>query len=88
MTSAVVIALAIAAGCRSSERQAAEAARNSSQVAVSPEQQQLWQEAAKEGATPGLERVPVPQEPVRSRDRRSLRQSRYRRRPSRSRRAS
>ena len=63
-----LIALAVSAGCRSSERQAAEAARNSSQTAATAEQKQLWQDAADNGA-PGLERVPVPSEPVRPRAR-------------------
>ena len=63
-----LIAVAVSAGCQSSERQAAEAARNSSEVAVTPEQKQLWQNAAENGA-PGLERVPVPSEPVRPRER-------------------
>ena len=70
MTSAALIVLVIGAGCRSSERQAVDA---SAEVAVSPAQKQLWQDAADKGA-PGLERVPVPQEPVRSRER-SARQS-------------
>jgi len=65
MTSAAFIAFALGAGCRSSERQAVDA---SAEVAVSPTQKQLWQDAADKGA-PGLERVPVPQEPVQSRAR-------------------
>jgi hypothetical protein len=69
ITSAGLVALVIAAGCRSSERQAAEAARNSSQVAVTAEQKQLWQDAAEKGDAPGLQRVPVPQDPVRDRER-------------------
>ena len=69
VASAGTIALAIAIGCNSPERQAAEAARNSSDVAVTAEQKQLWQEAAARGDTPGLERVPVLQDPVAQRAR-------------------
>jgi len=69
ITSAGLVALVMAAGCRSSERQAAEAARNSSQVAVTEEQKQLWQDAAENAGAPGLQRVPVPQDPVRDRER-------------------
>ena len=64
-----LIAVAVSAGCRSSERQAADAARNSSQVAATAEQKKLWEEAADNGAAPGLERVQVPSEPVRDRER-------------------
>ena len=64
-----LLALAVSAGCRSADREAAEAARNSSQVATTPEQKQLWQNAADNGDAPGLERVPVPGEPVRRRER-------------------
>jgi hypothetical protein len=59
-----MIALAIAVGCRSPERQAAAAARDASEVAATPEQKQLWQDAADKGDAPGLQRVPIPQEPV------------------------
>ena len=62
--SAGIIALALAVGCDSPERQAAEAARNSSEVAVTAEQKQLWQDAADRGDTPGLQRVPVLEDPV------------------------
>lgn len=64
VASAGTIALAIAIGCNSPERQAAEAARNSSELAVTAEQKQLWQDAANRGDAPGLERVPVLQDPV------------------------
>ena len=62
-------ALAITIGCDSSERQAAEAARNTSDVAVTAEQKQLWQEAADRGDTPGLQRIPVLEQPVAQRAR-------------------
>lgn len=67
--SAGIIALALAVGCDSPERQAAEAARNSSEVAVTAEQKQLWQDAAGRGDTPGLQRVPVLEDPVAQRAR-------------------
>lgn len=55
-------------GCRPSpERQAAEAAQNVSEAAATKEQAQLWQDAAGRGDAPGLERVPVVQEPIRNR---------------------
>ena len=69
VTSAGLIALSIGAGCRSSDRQAVEAAQSSSQVAVTPEQKRLWEDAAEKGDVPGLQRVPVPQDPVRDRER-------------------
>jgi hypothetical protein len=58
------IAVALAVGCDSPERQAAAAAEDTSQVAATPEQKQLWQDAADKGDTPGLQRVPIPPEPV------------------------
>jgi len=64
-----VIALTIAVGCRSPEREAAAAARDVSEVAVTPEQKQLWQDAADKGDAPGLQRVPVVQDPVAQRTR-------------------
>jgi hypothetical protein len=65
-----VILLTVSVGCRpSAEEQAAEAARNTSEVAASPKQKQLWEDAAKQGAAPGLERVPVVQNPVTKRPR-------------------
>ena len=69
ITSAGLVALVMAAGCRSSERQAAEAARKSSQVATTTQQKELWEDAADKGDAPGLQRVPVPQDPVRDRER-------------------
>lgn len=69
ITAAGLVALVMAAGCRSSERQAAEAARTTSQVAATPEQEQLWEGAAEKRDAPGLQRVPVPQDPVRDRER-------------------
>ena len=69
VAAAGTIALVIAVGCDSSERQAAEAARNSSDVAVTAEQKQLWQDAADRGDAPGLQRVPVLQEPIAQRAR-------------------
>ena len=68
-TTLAAISLAILAGCKSSERRAAEAARNNSQLAASAEQKKLWQDVADKGAAPGLERVPVVQEPVERRQR-------------------
>jgi hypothetical protein len=65
-----VIALAASVSCRpSAEEQAAETARNVAEGAVSPQQKQLWQDAAKQGAASGLERVPVVREPVTKRER-------------------
>jgi hypothetical protein len=58
------IALALGAACNSPERQAAAAARDASEVAATPEQKQLWQDAADKGDAPGLQSVPIPQEPV------------------------
>lgn len=69
VASAGLIALTIAVGCRSPERQAAKAARDTSQTAVTPEQKQLWQDAADKGDAPGLQRVPVVQDPVAQRTR-------------------
>jgi hypothetical protein len=69
LTSAGLVALVMAAGCRSSERQAAEAARKSSQVATTTQQKELWEDAADKGDAPGLQNVPVPQDPVRDRER-------------------
>lgn len=64
-----MIALTIAVGCRSPERRAAAAARDVSEVAVTPEQKQLWQDAADKGDAPGLQRVPIVQDPVTQRTR-------------------
>src|SRR5215510_16255069 len=59
-----LIAVTISPGCRrSAAAQAADAAKNSSQLAASKEQAQLWQTAADKGS-PGLERVPVAPEPI------------------------
>ena len=70
MPVAVVIALTLSVSCRSaSDRQAADAADNTSQVAASTRQQQLWQEAAEQGNAPGLERVPIVQDPISQRNR-------------------
>lgn len=66
---AALIALTMAVGCESSERQAAKAARNVSAVAVSVKQKELWKDAADKGTAPGLQRVPVLQEPVTQRTR-------------------
>ena len=67
---ALVLALTISISCRSaSERQAADAAENTAQVATTPEQRQLWQEAADQDRAPGLERVPVVEEPITQRTR-------------------
>ena len=60
----VTLAVAIAPGCRQSpESRAAEAAENTSELAVSQQQAQLWQNAAAKGS-PGLERVPTVEQPV------------------------
>jgi hypothetical protein len=67
VVSAGIIVLAVAVGCQSSERKAAEAARNTSEVAASAEQKQLWQDAADKGLAPGLQRVPVVTDPVAAR---------------------
>jgi hypothetical protein len=70
LTPVGLIAFTVCVSCRPSPaEQAAETARETSQVAVSPQQKQLWQDAAKPGAAPGLERVPVVREPVTKRQR-------------------
>jgi hypothetical protein len=70
LTSVGLIALTVSVSCRpSAEKQAADAARNTSEAAASPQQKQLWQDAAKQGAAPGLERVPVVRDPVTKRQR-------------------
>lgn len=61
--------MAIAVGCRSPEREAADAARDAADLAVTPEQKQLWQDAADKGDAPGLQRVPTVQAPVAQRRR-------------------
>jgi hypothetical protein len=68
-TIVTAISLAVLAGCRSPERRAAEAAKNTSRTAASADQRQLWQDVADKGTAPGLERVPVVQQPVEPRKR-------------------
>lgn len=64
------IAIVVSLGCRQTpERQAGDTAEKASQVAVSPEQQRLWKQAAEKGNTPGLDRVPIAQRPVDDRQR-------------------
>lgn len=70
MPIALALALTIVISCRSSaEREATDAAENTAEVATTPEQRQLWQEAADQGQAPGLERVPVVEEPITQRTR-------------------
>jgi hypothetical protein len=70
MPVALVLALTIVISCRSAaERQAADAAEDTAQVATTQEQRQLWQEAADQGQAPGLERVPVVEDPITQRTR-------------------
>lgn len=64
VASAGIVALTVAVGCDSAERQAAKAARNTSELEASAEQKRLWQDAADKGDAPGLQRVPVLPEPV------------------------
>ena len=68
LIAAALLGAFVSSGCNASpEEQAAEAAQNASEVAVTSEQAQLWQDAAGRGA-PGLERVPVVQEPIQRRE--------------------
>ena len=67
LTPFTLMALAVCAGCGSPESRAAEAAENTSELAASAKQKQLWQDAADKGHAPGLERVPTVQNPVEQR---------------------
>lgn len=69
LTPVAVVALVVFPGCRSTESKAKEAAENTSQLAASSRQKQLWQDAADNANAPGLDRVPVDQEPVDRRQR-------------------
>ncbi|HVG55980.1 MAG TPA: hypothetical protein VM846_16185 [Vicinamibacterales bacterium] len=63
----VAIALTLSPGCRGCRQSAAEeAAETTARLSTTKEQAQLWQEAADKGS-PGLERVPIAQEPVQER---------------------